>query len=133
MKLRLLIAVAVLISAVVHLQMWFDGVRDQSVGPAFMVNAVSGVAIAALLVLWRHWVPLLLAVGFGVSTIGAFVISTTVGLFGVHATWEGSRVWIAFVTEAVAVVGGLVAARQEGYLSRAKLEHGLAARRANLH
>ena len=49
-----------------------------------MLNAVAAVVIAALLLWWRHWVPLLLAIGFGASTLGAFVISATVGLFGVH-------------------------------------------------
>ena len=64
---RMLAAVAVLVSAAVHLKLWFDGVRDEHVvGPAFMLNAVGGAVIAILLVGWRHWVPPLLAVGFGV-------------------------------------------------------------------
>ena len=41
------------------------------VGPAFMLNAVGGTIIAVLLVTWRHWIPLPLAVGFGASTLGA--------------------------------------------------------------
>jgi len=118
MKTRLLAAAAVLVSAWVHLTMWFDGVRHQSVGPAFLMNAVGGVAIALLLLGWRrHWAPLLLAVGFGLSTIGAFTIAATVGLFGVHDHWTGGYVWTALVSEAVAIVAGLVAARREGYLA----------------
>jgi hypothetical protein len=104
--------------------MWFDGVRDQSVGPAFMVNAVGGLVIAVLLVTWRHWVPLLLAVGFGASTLGAFVISATVGLYGVHTHWTGGYVWAAAISEVVAILAGLVAGRtllercRSGFLSR---------------
>jgi hypothetical protein len=89
MVMRTVAAVAVLVSAAVHLIMWFNGVRDQSVGPAFLLNAAGGVVIAALLLLWNHWLPPLLAIGFGASTLGAFVIATTVGLFGVHDHWQG--------------------------------------------
>lgn len=114
---RLITAVAVTVSAMVHLKMWFGGVRDQSVGPAFMVNAFAGVVIAVLLLTWRHWVPLLLAVGFGLSTFGAFVIATTVGLYGVHDHWIGGYVWTAAAAETVAVVFGLVTAWREGYVA----------------
>jgi hypothetical protein len=104
---RILVAVAVLVSAWVHLKLWIDGFRDLSVvGPAFMLNAVAGVVIAVLLLAWRHWLPLLLAVGFGVATLGAFVTSTTVGLFGVHEQWTGFYVFAAAVSEAVAIVVG---------------------------
>jgi len=113
MGIRVIAAVAVLVSAAVHLQMWFDGVRDQHViGPAFMLNAISGVVIAVLLMLWRHWIPAFLTTGFGVATLGAFVVAATVGLFGVHTTWEGAHVWIAAISEAVAIVlGGLLLTR----------------------
>ena len=134
MKTRLLAAVAVLVSAAIHLQMWFDGVRDQDViGEMFMVNSVAGVVIAVLLVGWRSWPPLLLAVGFGASTFGAFIISATVGLFDVNAQWEGWRVWAAAASEVVAVLAGLAAAWREGYLSRNELEQRLARHRSDLH
>jgi hypothetical protein len=133
-KTRLVAAAAVLVSAVIHLQMWFDGVRDQHViGPAFMVNAVSGLVIAVLLVRWRSWPPLLLAVGFGASTLGAFVVSATVGLFDIHAHWEGFRVWAAAGSEVVAILAGLLAAWREGYLSPDQRQHGLTARGSDLH
>ena len=118
MTTRILAAVAVLISGYVHLDLWLDGTRHLDVvGPAFLLNAVASVVIAALLVLWKHWLPLLLAVGFGASTLGAFVISATVGLYGVHESWSGAWEWTAAIAEAVAVAAGLVAARREGYLS----------------
>jgi hypothetical protein len=134
MWLRILAAAAVLVSAAVHLVMWFDGVRDQSVGPAFLLNAAGGVVIAVLLVLWRHWVPPLLAVGFGVSTLGAFVIATTVGLFGVHDHWTGGYVWTAATAEVVAIVAGAVALSRDNPLrSGGELEHRATLRRAHLH
>ena len=41
---------------------------------AFLVNVVAGVVIAVLLLTWQHWVPAFLTLGFGLSTLGAFVI-----------------------------------------------------------
>lgn len=134
MTMRILAAAAVLVSAVVHLTMWFDGVRHQHViGPAFMFNAIAGVVIALLLVLWRHWAPPLLAVGFGASTLGAFVISATVGLFGINTHWSGGFVWTAAVSELVAIVAGAVALAHElPSRSDGQLQHGPAVRGPHL-
>jgi hypothetical protein len=109
MRLRFLTALAVLVSAYVHLKLWFDGFRHlDKIGPAFMTNAIGGVVIAILLVAWRHWLPPLLAVGFGLSTLGAFLIAATWGLFGLHEHWVGWAVWTAAGAEVVAIVTGLV-------------------------
>lgn len=115
MWMRILAAVAVLVSALVHLKLWFDGFRDEDViGPAFMLNAVGGIVIAGLLVGWRHWVPPLLAVGFGLSTLTAFIISTTpAGLFGFHEQWAGWTVWTAAASEVVAILAGAVVVIEE--------------------
>ena len=43
-------------------------------------------------VAWQHWVPGFLTLGFGLSTLGAFIISTPSGFFGVHEQWVGLRV-----------------------------------------
>jgi hypothetical protein len=111
---RLVTALAVLVSAYVHLKLWFDGFRDlDKIGPAFMANAVGGVVIAVLLVAWPHWVPPLLAVGFGLSTLGAFIISATWGLFGLHEQWVGWAVWTAAGAEVVAIIAGAVVLLQE--------------------
>ena len=83
MKLRIIVAAAVFVSGAVHLKLWADGFRDISViGPLFLLNAVAALVIAGAVLHWRSWPPLLVAVGFGASTLGAFVISATVGLFG---------------------------------------------------
>jgi hypothetical protein len=109
MTLRVLGAVALVVSAAVHLIEWFSGVRNQSVGPLFLVNVVAGVVIAALLLRWHHWVAAFLTLGFGAATLGAFILSTTVGLMGVHSSWEGFYVYAAAVAEIVCiVVGGLL-------------------------
>jgi hypothetical protein len=133
MRMRILTAAGALVSGVVHLKLWFDGFRDiHVIGPAFMLNAVAGVVIAVLLVTWRHWLPLLLAIGFGASTLGAFVVSATVGLFGMHEMWTGGAVLTAAVSEVVVVLGGATALLREHPLrSGTKLQDPLAARRAH--
>jgi hypothetical protein len=87
-----------------------------------------------LLVTWRHWVPPLLAVGFGASTLGAFVIATTVGLMGVHDKWSGGYVWSAAVAEVVAAVAGLLLLlRDPPVVLRGQLQHRPAVRGPHLH
>lgn len=105
--LRGLAATAVLLSAVVHLELWLDGMQDVDVvGPAFLLNAIGGVAIGLALLLWRHWLPLLGAAGFGAATLGAYLLSTTVGFFGVR-----EQVWtVAAVVSAVAEVAAVLTA-----------------------
>ena len=108
MTLRLLTAAAVLVSAIVHLQLWIEGFRSIPViGPAFLLNAVGGAAIALAVVLWRHWLPLAAAVAFGAGTLGAFLLSTTVGLFGVQERLLGGPQVIAALSEVAAIVFGL--------------------------
>src|SRR3954454_7022689 len=108
MIIRWITAAAVLASALVHLKLWLDGIRDLHViGPLFMVNAVAGLVIAVLLITWQHWLAPFLAFGFGASTLGGFVIAATWGLYGVHEKWQGPYVWTAAVSEAVAIIGGL--------------------------
>ena len=122
MWVRIVTAVAALVSAAVHLILWFDGYRDIDViGPAFLLNAVAGTVIAVLLLRWRHWVPAFLVTGFGASTLGAFVIAATVGLFGVEESWSGGWVLTAAASEVVCIVGGLVLLREE-WMARAASE-----------
>lgn len=109
MWVRMVTALAALVSAVVHLILWFDGYRDiEVIGPAFLLNGIAGVVIAVLLIAWDHWIPAFLVLGFGASTLGAFVISATVGLFGVNERWTGGWVLTAAVSEVVCIIGGLV-------------------------
>lgn len=135
MTTRLLAATAVLVSAAVHLYLWFDGMRSaEVVGPAFLLNAVAGAVITLMLVVWRHWIPPLLALGFGLSTLAAFVVAATVGLFGVQESWTGWAVWTAATAEVVAIVtGGLLLLRDNPLRSRTQLQHHAPPGRAHLH
>lgn len=124
MKMRMLAAAGVLVSAAVHLYLWFDVFRHTDVvGPAFVVNAVGGTLIAVLLVTWRRWIPLVLAIGFGASTLGAFFIATTVGFYGVHEHWTGWAVWTAAASEVVAILAaGTLLLQEQSLRSSDRLE-----------
>ncbi len=129
MLMRMLAAAGVLVSAAVHLYLWFHVFRHTDVvGPAFMLNAVGGAVIAVLLVSWHHWMPLLLAAGFGASTLGAFLIAVTVGLYGVHEHWTGWAVWTAAGAELLAVIAAGTALLEEHPLRWHRHAHAMQAR-----
>jgi hypothetical protein len=107
--LRVLVIAGLLGSAVVHYDLWRNGgFRDIAVvGPLFLVNAVAGVVIALAVLLWWHWLPALATIGFGAATLGAYLLSLTVGFFDVHEQFVSrSEVW-GVVTESGCVVFGL--------------------------
>lgn len=106
--LRALTAAGVLLSADIHLVLYVDGYDTIAVvGPLFLLNAIAGFVIGVLVLAWRHWLPLLAALGFGASTLAAFYLSTTVGFFGVNETLGGTQQVLAAAAEWVAVVGAL--------------------------
>ncbi|GEL98549.1 hypothetical protein CTE05_20960 [Cellulomonas terrae] len=100
-----------MLSAVVHLDLWANGMNTLDVvGPAFLLNGVGGLVLGVLVLVWRHWLPLLGAIGFGAATLTAFVISTTPGgFFGVHERWVGIPVWLSAISEIGAIVLGVAA------------------------
>ncbi|MEU3269427.1 hypothetical protein ABZ639_01210 [Saccharomonospora sp. NPDC006951] len=105
--LRLLVALGLLGSAWVHLDVWLDWARNTDVvGPLFLVNVVAGAVIAIAVLVWHHWLPALLAVGFGVVTLVAYVLSLTVGLFGVREQFATQAELWGVITEAACVVFG---------------------------
>ncbi len=116
---RIIAAVASVVSAYIHWDLWRSGTAEDVavVDAAFLLNAVAGLVIAVLLLAWRSWVPAFLVAGFGLSTLGALVLSATVGLFGYHEEWVGPYVWISSVAEVACIVAGAIllrAARRPG-------------------
>ncbi|MGW8565763.1 hypothetical protein [Isoptericola sp. NPDC055881] len=111
---RAVAAAGALVSAVIHVLLYLDGYDTIAVvGPLFLLNAVAGVVLAAALVIWRHWLPLVGGIGFGGLTLLAFVLSTTVGFYGVNETFAGTNELLAAASEVVTVVGSAVALLRE--------------------
>ncbi len=126
-----------LVSAVVHFKLWLvdDFASIPTIGPLFLLNAVGGLVIGVLVLLWRHWLPALAAAGFGAATLGGFLISVTVGLFGLQESFRGSSELTAAAAEVVAILGGL-ALLVVSFIHRRSArqpEHRLAAGRAHLY
>lgn len=109
MTTRIVVAAAVLVSAIIHGEQWVIAFRHTAIiGPAMLVNFGGGIVIAILLLAWRHWIPLALAVVFGAATLAAFVVSATVGLFGVHESWSFWEAFVAAGVEIVAIAAGVI-------------------------
>ncbi|WP_223145048.1 hypothetical protein [Actinotalea subterranea] len=117
---RALTAASVLLSAVVHLELWALGMDAVPIiGPAFLVNAVGGLVIALAVLLWRSALPLLASIAFGVATLGAYIMSITVGLFGIQEEPGGVAATLSAVSEVTAVLFALVALLAERRAGRA--------------
>jgi hypothetical protein len=83
----------------IHLHLWLEGYRHiPTNGPLFLLDAASGFALAAALLAWPRPLAGLLSVGYTASTLGALLISLTVGLFGFRESISAS-----YVTESLAI------------------------------
>ena len=113
--LRLLGAALLLAIAAIHLYLWNEGYDGIDViGPAFLMQSVLGIGGAGLLLItplrWLHWVALL-DLAFAAGSLGALLISTTVGLFGFVETTTATLWWETLWVEiaAIVVLGALFA------------------------
>ncbi|UMP03881.1 hypothetical protein [Amycolatopsis sp. EV170708-02-1] len=106
--LRAVVAAGLLGSAWVHYVVWQDWASETDVvGPLFLVNVVAGVVIAIAVLAWHHWLPALAAIGFGLATLGAYVLSLTTGFFGVSERFTTQAELWGLITEVACVVFAL--------------------------
>jgi len=103
--LRIVVAAALLGSAGVHLFLWSGSTG--LVGALFLLNGIGGVVLAIAVLAWRHWLPGLGALGFGVLTLGAYVLSATVGFLGQHDGFNSQPEYWGVVTEVICILGGI--------------------------
>src|SRR6516165_2365756 len=89
----------------IHLHLWLEGYRQiPTDGPLFLLDAVAAFLLAAILLIWPAPLAGLLAVGYTASTIGALLISLTVGLFGFRESISASYVTQSLAVETITVV-----------------------------
>jgi hypothetical protein len=114
--------VSVLVSGYVHYYLYFkggyrniapDNFAGLTISRSFAVNAVAGFVIAWALVVSLRFpklaIPAALAgVGFAAATLGAYLLTRTVGLLGFEDNQLSAEAVVAFVAELVAL-GVLVA------------------------
>lgn len=109
--LRGLTAAGVLLAAVIHLDLYEQGFRDiATIGRLFVLDFVAGIVLGVAVLVWRHWIPALLAAGFGGATVLAYWISVVHGLFGVKEVTGGWAEILAETAEYSALLFGLAAA-----------------------
>jgi hypothetical protein len=78
-------AAMVVLSAAIHLHLWNIGYKHiHLIGPSFMLQSISGFALALALLAWRRLVVVVLAAGFMASSAVALLLSATVGFLGLH-------------------------------------------------
>ena len=89
----------------IHLHLWLEGYRQiPTDGPLFLLDALTGLALAALLLVWAAPLAGLLAAGYTLSTLGALLISLSVGLFGFRESISASFVTQSLAVEAITVL-----------------------------
>ena len=99
-------AVLMVLSALIHLHLWASGGYRSipTIGPLFLLQAITGFVLAGLVVAVRRLWAVLVALGFVVSTVAGFLWSTWFGLFGFKDTWSASYAATAFGVEVAASV-----------------------------
>lgn len=89
----------------IHLQLWAMGYRTiPTIGPLFLLQGITGVLLAVLLLLWRRLLLVVAGAGFMVATIGGLLLSVNFGLFGFRDTFAAPYAAEALALESAGVV-----------------------------
>jgi hypothetical protein len=91
----------------IHLHLWLEGYRHiPTNGPLFLLDAVAGFILAAVVLAWPRPLVGLLAASYTAATLGALLISLSVGLFGFQESTSASYVTESLTRVRVNFVGG---------------------------
>jgi hypothetical protein len=86
----------------IHLHLWLEGYRHiPTNGPLFLLDAIAGFILAAVVLAWPRPLAGLLAAGYTAATLGALLISLSVGLFGFRESISASYVTETLVIETI--------------------------------
>jgi len=89
----------------IHLHLWQEGYRQiPTDGPLFLLDVAAGFILASVLLAWPRPLAGLLAAGYTASTLGALIISFTVGLFGFRESISASYVVQSLTIETITVL-----------------------------
>ena len=89
----------------IHLHLWLEGYRHiPTNGPLFLLDAVAGFILAAVMLAWPRPLAGLLAAGYTAATLGALLISLIVGLFGFRESISASYVTESLTIETITVL-----------------------------
>jgi hypothetical protein len=108
-------------SGLIHLHLWDIAYRHvATLGPLFLVQAISALVIAVAIVATRHILAVAAGLALVVGTIVGFILARTVGIFGFKLPFSSGLANTVVIIEAVAVVtlsstGALLWRRRGGY------------------
>ena len=107
----------------IHLSLWIASYYRfvPVIGPLFLFQSVTAFAVAVVLLLSRRFVAVMAAAGFLVATIGGYLLTVYVGLFGFRDTLAAQLGRTSLIVEAVGVAvlvlaGALIPARDRWHL-----------------
>jgi len=93
----------------IHLHLWQEGYRHiPTNGPLFLLDAVAGFVLAAVLLTWPRPLAGLLAAGYTAATLGALIISLSVGLFGFKESISASYVTETLTIESITMLALII-------------------------
>lgn len=104
--LRILSALFLLAAGGIHLFLVFNGVGG-ILGVMFVLNFVAGLVLAIAMVVLRGrmlQLATVLSLLFLIATLLALVLALTVGLFGIHETWDFMLVPETVIVESIGIV-----------------------------
>jgi hypothetical protein len=102
---RLAAALLILAGGAVHLQLWRGGYRGiPRIGPWFMVNVIVSALLAVALMARNDGRVAVAGIAFSLASLGALVMSRTIGIFGFTET-----AWTSAVVRATGAEVGAVA------------------------
>ena len=104
--LRILSAVLLLAAGGIHLYLVFNGVGG-FLGVMFLLNALAGLVLAIAMLAFRGrllQLATVLSLLFMIVTLLALVLALTVGLFGIHQTWDFTLVPETVIVESIGVL-----------------------------
>jgi hypothetical protein len=98
-------AALIIWSASIHLDLWNQGYRSiATIGPLFLLQFIGGLVVGLLVLAVRNVWAALVGIGFGLSTVGGFLLSVTMGLFKFKDSWDAPFAKEAFVLEISIVI-----------------------------
>jgi hypothetical protein len=113
----LLGAVAVALSALVHLYLWADGYRNvATIGPLFLAQGIAGLVIAVAVVAYPRTLTAGIAATYLLASVAALALSATRGFFGFMDSLDAPWAMPALVVESAGalllIAGGALAFRR---------------------
>src|ERR1700730_11267467 len=76
-------AALLIASGAIHLDLYLTGYRSiPTIGPLFLLQVIAAFVLAVAIPVPRHWLAAAAGAGFAISTLGGYLLSLKVGLFG---------------------------------------------------